>query len=173
MTLLHQPKDDNANIWRAFHLPDPSDSRMPGVLRIREALLGFIEPYLNEGFRTQFDYEVERLMAMCTVLASSVFLMYPGEAEFYWEDPREMSWPIGQERLRDDDYFLMCWPGIRHPVGYLGDVLNTPNLEPPQKGLLPPPEREWLRVAMDIAVSPIPAAVSIYGRVRKEDDIII
>lgn len=169
MSLQQQKK---VTYTESLDLLPPSDCRSPGVMRVREELVRLLEPYVpptGSSEREMFDHYLDDVIAPATVLSTAMLCFYKeGEAEFFWVDPKTQPWPHAEPRLTDDDYFLIRWPGVRKPIASLGDDLDAPDTEPQQKGFLPPPVRDWIRLPMEEVQSPATAVMSLGGRLLKD-----
>ena len=158
----------------AWALPPPSDCRTPGVMRIREELLRLLDPWIDPDpqERNCFFHTLDTMLGLATVIASYVLCYHKGESVLFWKDPKTQAWPHAEERLEDDDYFLLRFPAILKPKGCLGDELDGPDPEPRRQGLLPPPVRDWLHVPMEQDIFGIPAESSLKGRYLKDRNLV-
>ena len=164
MSLQWQPMEQGLS-WR---LPTPPDCRATSVLRVRDELFQLLEPWIRPGREQTFRQSLDDVIALATTLASTLLYGYFGEAELYWADPKTERWPeYAEERLEDDDYFLLRFPGIRFPKhDYYGRDIDDAT-EPERVGGNPPPKRDWIRLEMDETQRPNPTDFSIGGRLSQ------
>ena len=136
-------------------LPDPSDIRMAGVNRVREALLELLEPLqpTDEEWLASMRYWVERLLTSATHVAMLLICDSYSESELFWPDPKTAPWPphANEKRLDKNDYFPYVFPAIRTPASPFGSDFDDMEMEPQQQGLCPPPKRDWIQVPMEVS----------------------
>lgn len=164
MSLQWQPMEQGLS-WQ---LPTAPDCRATSVLRVRDELFQLLEPWIRPGREQNFRQRLDDVIALATTLASTLLYGYFGEAELYWADPKTERWPeYAEERLEDDDYFLLRFPGIRFPKhDYYGRDIDDAT-EPERVGGNPPPKRDWIRLEMDETQRPNPTDFSIGGRLSQ------
>lgn len=99
-------------------------------------------------------------------LAILMFCSFEGEAEFFWVDPKTMPWPrSAEDREKEDDQFIIRFPGIRRQMGTPGDDLDDEEVGPQQ---LPPPEQSWIPVQWKESWSLVPSALSIHYKLLRD-----
>jgi hypothetical protein len=154
-----------------WHIPAPSDSRARGALCAREELSQLLEPMMSsvKGMRNGFNRSLDSAIGHACELSIVMFCSFEGEAEFFWTDPKTMPWPMAaQAREKEDDQFIIRFPGIRRPMGTPGDDLDNGESEPQRQGVLPPPERSWIPIQWKQSCAIIPSALSIHHRLLRD-----